>query len=268
MSVGIVVVSHSAALADAAIALAAQMVHGDAPRVVAAAGSGDDGSELGTDATRVAAAIVEAGADGDGVLVVVDLGSAVLSAELALELGDPDAVVRVSAGPFVEGLVAAVVTAAGGADLSRVAAEANAALDAKRAHVADDTDPAALADAPPAPTDPIAVAPDATGPDARGPAASGVEPDPVVLDVTLVNEVGLHARPASALVGMLRGFDADVRLENATTGRGPVPGASLMGVLALGVERGHVLRITATGAEAAAAAEAVRTAALAGFGEA
>jgi len=78
--VGIVVVSHSPDLARAAVNLALQMVHGPAPRIEIAAGTSDD--RLGTDAARVAEAIVAA-EDGGGVVVIMDLGSAVLSAELA-----------------------------------------------------------------------------------------------------------------------------------------------------------------------------------------
>ena len=123
--IGIVVVSHSLALAEAAVALADEMVHGDGPVVAVAAGAGGG---LGTDATEVRRAMEKA-ASPDGVLVLMDLGSAVLSAELALELGAPaDHAVRLSAAPVVEGLVAAVVRAAGGADLDTVAREAEAAL--------------------------------------------------------------------------------------------------------------------------------------------
>ncbi len=123
--IGIVVVSHSLALAEAAVALADEMVHGDGPVVAVAAGAGGG---FGTDATEVRRAMEKA-ASPDGVLVLMDLGSAVLSAELALELGAPaDHDVRLSAAPLVEGLVAAVVRAAGGADLDTVAREAEAAL--------------------------------------------------------------------------------------------------------------------------------------------
>jgi len=80
--VGIVVVSHSADLARAAVDLALQMVNGPAPRIEIAAGTADE--RLGTDAARVAQA-VEAADDGEGVVVIMDLGSAILSAELALE---------------------------------------------------------------------------------------------------------------------------------------------------------------------------------------
>ena len=81
--VGIVVVSHSPDLAQAAVSLALEMVHGPAPRIEIAAGTSDD--RLGTDAAHVADAIVAAD-DGEGVVVIMDLGSAVLSAELAIEL--------------------------------------------------------------------------------------------------------------------------------------------------------------------------------------
>lgn len=133
--VGIVVVSHSRALADAAIALAGEMVSAvDGPAIRAAAGL--DESTLGTDASAVAEAIL--GVDGpDGVLVLMDLGSAVMSAELALELLDPQVAgrVRLSAAPLVEGLVAAAVMASAGADLDTVAREAQQGLGAKQHHL-------------------------------------------------------------------------------------------------------------------------------------
>ena len=132
--VGLVVVSHSLALAGAAVALASEMLHGTPVPIAVAAGTAD--GMTGTDATRIAEAVTSV-ATGDGVLVVMDLGSAILSTELALELvGDLDDEVRLSAGPFVEGLVAAAVTASTGASLDRVAAEADAALAPKAGHLA------------------------------------------------------------------------------------------------------------------------------------
>jgi len=123
--IGIVVVSHSRRLADAAIDLARQMVRGGDPVVAVAAGDAEGG--LGTDAAAVAAAIEEA-ASPEGVLVLMDLGSAVMSAQLAIELAAPSYPVHLSSGPLVEGLVVALVRAAGGADLATVAAEAEAGL--------------------------------------------------------------------------------------------------------------------------------------------
>jgi PTS hybrid protein len=132
--VGLVVVSHSRPLADAAVTLARQMLPGSDLAVEVAAGTDDGG--LGTDAVAISEAMTAADA-GDGVVVLMDLGSAVLSAETALELLDDDVRERVllSPGPLVEGLIGAVVVAAGGADRDRVAAEALRGLAPKQAHL-------------------------------------------------------------------------------------------------------------------------------------
>ena len=134
MSVGVVVVSHSRALADAAVELARQMLPGRELAIEVAAGM-DDGS-LGTDAIAVSEAITAADS-GEGVVVLMDLGSAVLSAETALELLDDEVRERVllSAAPLVEGLVGAVVVAAGGAGRDQVAAEAARGLAPKEAQL-------------------------------------------------------------------------------------------------------------------------------------
>ncbi len=119
--IGIVVVSHSRRLAEAAVELACEMVPSDRrPSIEIAAGL--DEHTFGTDAEAISAAI-EAADGGEGVLVLLDLGSAVLSAEMACEFLDPDAAARVvlSGAPLIEGLVAAVVTASGGAPLAAVA---------------------------------------------------------------------------------------------------------------------------------------------------
>ncbi|MGI5127357.1 phosphoenolpyruvate--protein phosphotransferase [Pseudonocardia sp. CA-107938] len=219
--VGLVVVSHSQALADAALELARQMLHGaDGPDVVAAAGL-DDGT-LGTDATRIAGAITKADR-GAGVVVLMDMGSAVLSAQVALELIDPalaEQVVLCSA-PLVEGLVVAAVTAAGGAATAVVAAEAEAALGAKRAAVGGPVASATPVEAP------------------AQPARTAV--------VRVSNEHGLHARPAARLVQTVHRLDADVRLRNRTTGSDWVSGGSLSAVATLGVLHDHELEIEARG---------------------
>ena len=135
MPVGLVVVSHSRPLADAAVVLARGMLPGRELADEIAAGDVDGG--LGTDATAIAAAIAAADS-GDGVVVLMDLGSAVLSAETALELLDDDLRERVvlSPAPLVEGLVGAAVIAATGAPRDRVAAEALRGLAPKQAHLA------------------------------------------------------------------------------------------------------------------------------------
>src|SRR5205809_4751165 len=84
---------------------------------------------LGTDAVRVAEAI-ESADQGDGVLVLMDLGSAVLSAEMALDMVSAERRARVllTEAPLAEGAVAAAVTAKLGASLDEVAAQARGSL--------------------------------------------------------------------------------------------------------------------------------------------
>lgn len=128
-SVGIVVVSHSAAVADATVALVRQLANlaDGGPRLVAAGGL-EDGT-VGTDAVRIADAIRSADT-GAGVVVMADLGSAVLSAFTALEeLLDPDVASRVaiSGGPLVEGAFVAAVQASAGDSLDGVRSAADEA---------------------------------------------------------------------------------------------------------------------------------------------
>lgn len=239
--IGIVVVSHSRALAEAAVGLASEMVPEEArPAIQVAAGL--DETTFGTDAAAIAEAIAEVDSP-DGVLVLLDLGSAVLSAEMALEFVDPETAerVRLSPAPLVEGLVAAIVTASTDASLDDVAAEALSGLAAKAEHLGADV---------------AAVEPSAA------PVAEGQ-----VTDVVVRNPHGLHARPAAALVSGLRGLDATVLLRNATLGKGPADARSVSKVASLGLLSGHTLSATFSGPDADAARQQFLALAATDFGE-
>ncbi|MFF0183660.1 PTS-dependent dihydroxyacetone kinase phosphotransferase subunit DhaM [Streptomyces sp. NPDC005244] len=121
--VGIVLVSHSAAVASSVAELATGLAGGGTTAPVAAAGGTTDGG-LGTSSELIAAAAASVDG-GAGVAVLMDLGSAVLTVKALLAEGDelPDNTRLVDA-PFVEGAVAAVVTASAGADLAAVEAAA------------------------------------------------------------------------------------------------------------------------------------------------
>ena len=237
--IGIVVVSHSPALADAAVALALEMVAGAPPPIAVAAGAGD--GVVGTDAIAVAAAIDEV-ASPDGVLVFMDLGSAVLSASMALEFTATDVEVRLSDAPFVEGVVAGIVLAAAGATLDDAAREASSAMTAKNAQ---------LESAPPA------------DPQTPAPVVDGA----VTAEATIVNDVGLHARPASVIVAKMAEFDARVQIADADDPTRSAPAGSLLALMGLGLGKGTRLRISGTGPDAAAAVEWVRATTADGYGE-
>lgn len=132
---GLVLVSHSLELAQAALGLATGLIPDLDVRVELAAGL--PGGGLGTDTTEVGAAIERAD-DGEGVLVLADLGSGIMSAETALELIDPSLASRVhlSSAPVVEGLIGAYAAAGVGKALNAVVIEAEASVEAKRMQMA------------------------------------------------------------------------------------------------------------------------------------
>ncbi|WP_127504533.1 phosphoenolpyruvate--protein phosphotransferase [Actinoplanes solisilvae] len=237
--VGLVVVCHSRPLARAAVAFASEMAQGEPVRIEVAAGLDD--TTFGTDAVAISEAVTAADS-GDGVVVLMDLGSALLSAELALEMIDDDQRERVvlTAAPLVEGLVAATVAAATGADRAEVAAEAAAGLLGKQTHLGDQT---AAAEHQPTVT------------------------AEVETTVTVTNPHGLHARPAARLVTEVRAFDARVEVRNATTNSAWVPASSLTRVATLGLLKDHDLGVRASGPQAQAVLDRVTALAAEAFGE-
>jgi phosphoenolpyruvate-protein phosphotransferase/dihydroxyacetone kinase phosphotransfer subunit len=242
--VGIVLVSHSALLADGTAELARQM--GGEDVVIEAAGGLDlPERPIGTDAMVVLAAIDRAWS-GDGVLVLMDLGSAVLSAEMAVEMLEDDRrkLVRLTSAPFVEGAVAAAVAARLGRSLEDVLEEARTGLAPKAAHLGDE---------PPAEAQAAAAAP---------------APDETSIRLIVTNRLGLHARPAARFVTTASGFDARVLVRDLTNGRGPADARSLNAVATLGVLQGHEIEITASGPAASEVLDAVLALAERNFGDA
>jgi multiphosphoryl transfer protein len=237
--VGIVVVSHSARLADGVVELAIQMAGPDVT-IVAAGGMDLPDRPLGTDAALIARAIDQAWSD-DGVLVLMDLGSAVLSAEMAAEMLPDERRSRVllCEAPLVEGAVAAAVAARLGDPLDTVAAEAREGLAGKIAHLAPE--PASE-----------------PGPPEQPATASSDGDDQLELRITVANRLGLHARPAARFVQTAGQFDARVTAENITVPAGPASARSLNGVATLGVQQGHEVLIRGSGPQAAQALAALR----------
>jgi phosphocarrier protein FPr len=244
--VGIVLVSHSRSLAEGAAELARQMGGSEVP-IETAGGLDEPEGAIGTDAVLVQQAIERAWSD-DGVLVLMDLGSAVLSAEMALELLPQDrrASVVLTEAPFVEGAVAAAVTSRIGGGIDQVAAEARRGLAAKAAHLGSE-EPAA-------------------GPEAVPPAEPGAGPA-VTAELVVETAHGLHARPAAQLVRTASAFDADVRVTNLSGARGPASARSLNAVATLGVGHGDRIEVAASGPQATEAIAALRALAARNFDE-
>ncbi len=254
--ISLVVVAHSRALAMDVVALARQMASPEV-RFAIAAGAGEDHCELGTDAIEIAQAI-ESVFSPDGVLVLMDLGSAVLGAETALDLlpAEMRDRVRLCPAPLVEGALAAAVQAGLGADLDQACREASGALQPKYEHLA--TGSHSLPILPPSPflLHPLD-------------AASGPPAGQMV--ITLGNPHGLHARPAARFAQTAARFDAAITVRKlAADGEatGVVASARSINQLAmLGAQRGDRLLIEAEGAQAREALQALHELADSQFGE-
>jgi multiphosphoryl transfer protein len=258
--IGVVIVSHSHTLAEGVAELAREM-GGDEVKVVTAGGLDEPGNPIGTDAVRVLAAIEQAWSE-DGVLVLMDLGSALLCTDMALEMLTPEQREKVllSAAPMVEGAVAAVVQARLGSTLEEAASEAAAALGPKAAQLSSEQDPAEQALIP------------FPGKDVRAPSAAERTPversgGGVRLRITVGNPLGLHARPAARFVQTVGEHDARVEVTNLRNGNGPAPGKSLNGIAMLGVRQGDEIEVTATGPQSSEVLAALQRLADDDFGD-
>lgn len=243
--VGLVLVSHSKALGDGLKELVLETAGRSFP-VAVAAGAGEDHEALGTDAVFIAK-VLGPFPEGDGAVVLLDLGSALLSAEMALELLEADfpncrEKIRLCPAPLVEGAIAAAVESRAGGSLDSVCREALRSLIPKQQQL-------------PAPAPTV---------ESQTPQAPGSSRE---LVFTIENEHGLHARPAAALVQAASRFSSTLEVSNQTTGRGPVPARSLTSLALLEVRQGDRIRVRASGADADAALREVSRLAAARFGE-
>jgi PTS hybrid protein len=235
MTVGLVIVSHSEKIAEGVVDLAAQMAAGVS---IVAAGGTDDG-RIGTSFDRVTAGLQSA-ESGDGVVVLCDLGSAVLTAETALDFLEDDVRDRVviADAPLVEGAVAAAVAAATGSTLDEVAAAARTAY-------ADPSETAVAVGS--------AVVSNAPKTDEGGDGS-------YTRSVELVNRDGLHARPAAEFVKLASRFDAPVTVNGKDA-------KSLLAIMGLGLTAGSTAQVRTSDPAGREAVDALADLIASGFGE-
>nr|WP_225667832.1 MULTISPECIES: dihydroxyacetone kinase phosphoryl donor subunit DhaM [unclassified Arthrobacter] len=238
-----VIVSHSSKIAEGVCDLSRQMAAD--VELVPAGGVEDAGGapRIGTSFEKVLTAI-SAADSGAGVVVLTDLGSAVMTAEMALEFLDSDqrGRVRLARAALVEGAVAAAVEAQTGADADQVVRAAEAAVVA--------LDPVALEPF-------VSHAAAAPGEVQEGPAPGG---EPVEGSWELPNPMGLHARPAATLARMMSELDAEVSVNG-------VDAKSVMLLMSLGLGQGKVLTASAAGPDAQKAIDQIGSEVTSGFGE-
>ncbi|GAA4264605.1 dihydroxyacetone kinase phosphoryl donor subunit DhaM [Frondihabitans peucedani] len=226
-SVGILVVSHSSKIAEGTVELAKQM----APSITIVAAGGTDEGGLGTSFDKVSSGIGQA-QQGRGVVILADLGSAILTAETAVDfLDDAErALVVIADAPVVEGTVAAAVAAETGGSLTKVAEAARTATGVADPHADERTL-------------------------SRDEVSGAVE-----RSATLVNPSGLHARPAAEFVKHASKFTSSIQING-------VDAKSLLRIMGLGLPQGSTVSIVATGDDAPQAVDALIALVDSGFGE-
>lgn len=253
--IGIVIVSHSKQLAEGVRELVIQMV-GDKVPLAIAGGIDDPQNPLGTDPVQVHQAIASLLCN-DGVLVLMDLGSAVLSAEMALEFltqSQRDKV-RLCEAPLVEGAIAASVAAASGSNIEQVIAQAREALAAKAAQLGTvealtDSEHTSFSNPP------VHLSERTTD-----------NQPPAEIRLTIRNSFGLHARPAAKFVTTASRFQSQIRVRNLTQNNEFVNALSINQVATLGVRQGHEIAIAASGEDAQQALSALQALVENNFGE-
>ncbi|WP_321413543.1 phosphoenolpyruvate--protein phosphotransferase [uncultured Desulfobacter sp.] len=235
--VGLVFVSHSAKLAEGVKEIAEQMTQGKC-MIAVAGGIDDPQNPFGTDPIKVKAAI-ESVYGKNGVLVIMDLGSALLSAEMALEFLDPEQAqnVKLCAAPLVEGAVAAAVQASIGANIADVMNEALNALRVKSEQLAQ-----VNTMAPP-------LAP------SRSPAVPLPGQEKIKLTLTILNRNGLHARPAANFVKAAGLFQANITVAKGTK---IANAKSINQMTLLDAGQGDQIEVRASGPQARQATELLK----------
>jgi len=178
----------------------------------------------------------------------MDLGSALLSTDMALEMLEDDqkANIRMCPAPFVEGAIAAGVQANMGADLEAVYREAMSALLAKQEQITPGSAAQVLSAAP-------------------TPAAEAEEQSEFTVVVS--NASGLHARPAAVFAKTISAYDAKVTVTNMSENKGPLHINGLIAVMLLGAKKGDTLKVQAEGSQKTEVLDALAELFRSNFGE-
>ncbi len=223
--VALVLVSHSRLIAEGTKELAAQM----APDVHIGVSGGNPNGGLGTsfDAVQMVTGEALRSSKGAGVVLVSDLGSAAMTVDTIIEFSDDPDLLRHAPGPFVEGAIAAAVSAQNGGSLGEVVGAVTEAARLMCSGLPEEE------------------------PDA-------LQEGAVTRTAVIADAAGLHARPAAKLAALAATFDSDIQVGGANA-------KSALAVMALALPAGREVEVTASGPDAKAAADALADAITAGF---
>lgn len=240
--VSLVIVSHSAKLSESIKELANQMSQG---KVSIATAGGLDDKTIGTNAERIFEAINNV-YQPDGVLILLDLGSAVLSTEIAIQMLDSDKQdkILISEAPILEGAISAAVEASVGSSLKKVDAAARGVVTITKVSGA----------VPLVKSEALFLTPKE-------------ETSKNKIIITISNEIGLHARPAAQFVQTANKFKSNISVRNQTLGGSFISAKSMFSVLSLGALKDHQIEISSDGPDSIDAIKALQKLVESGFGE-
>lgn len=226
ISVSLVLISHSAQLAQGLADLAKQMANDVAIIPVGGTAAGD----LGTDFSRLEAAVKAQRQRGFSVLLFADLGSAKLSGESLLDILD-DEQVQLAEAPFIEGAVAAAVAAQGGKSLAECAEQARESIQV----FLSANSLAAEAKSTSAPASPASQ-------NSPAAAASVAGADRYELRAVVKDIAGMHARPAAKIADMAIAAGGDIYINGEDA-------ESALQLMSLGIKGGEEVLISAPAAQ-------------------
>lgn len=259
--IGIVLVSHSYDLAQGAEILSRTMA-GQEVRIAAAGGLDTPDNAIGTDPVRVLQAIETVYSD-DGVLIFADMGSALLSAEFAVQMLEEEkqSHVIISDAPFIEGAVCAAVQARLNTPLPLVLKELKTALLPKQEQLgtalaeADNTSPMATAESVKkveSPAQTANVSEPAEKIENQTQTAPAIQTQPLekectcepvkpeqILQFTVSNTYGIHARPAARITALAGKYPTlTVTVKKKDSPKTAVSALSVNSIALLGIRQG------------------------------
>ena len=270
LMVGIVIVAHSEELARAIKVITEKLI----PRGVMIAGAGginDPANPYGTDPVKIKEAISSVYSE-DGVIVLMDMGSSMMSAEVALELLPPvqREKVLLCEAPLVEGAIAAAVCATSGGTLAEVVAEARGALEAKALHLGKGRIYEEYNIKATTKTSGENMLQERHPVKIKTPIGEKrIKPEKYHERITLTvkNPLGIHARPAARFVTTIAGFEADVMIKNISRGTDFVNAKSINSITMIDVRQGDSVLIIASGPDAGKALRELKNLVEEDFGE-
>lgn len=226
--VSLIFVSHSYKLAEITAEYIKEVTNADVP-IAFSGGAGEDHNELGTDAIDIFNTIEKIYSD-DGVIIFCDLGSALISSELALSMLDEEKSenVRITSAPFIEGGLNAAIQSSLGKSIDEVIGESLESLTPKISYVKDKSNCYITNDT-----------------------AENIEfKDYVKGEYKILLDNGFHARPVFMFINLIANSKSEVYISNKTKHKPPVSADSITKVTLLNIEYGDIMEIYAKGPDA------------------